>query len=186
MSTSTSMRRSARPRRGGSSNPFLVLLIVLTATFMQLVDVSIVNVAIPSIQRELAASYAAIQLVLAGYLLAFAVTLITAARLGDIYGRKRLFLTGMIGFTLASAACGAAPNPTVLVVARVVQGLMSGLMYPQVLSVIQATILGPLLGGVLIAWNPFNLDWRTIFYVNVPIGLASIIAAVARLGESRA
>lgn len=201
------MRRSARPRRGGSSNPFLVLLIVLTATFMQLVDVSIVNVAIPSIQRELAASYAAIQLVLAGYLLAFAVTLITAARLGDIYGRKRLFLTGLIGFTLASAACGAAPNPTVLVVARVVQGLMSGLMCPQVLSVIQvtfpprergkafgifgaviglATILGPLLGGVLIAWNPYNLDWRTIFYVNVPIGLASIIAAVARLGESRA
>ncbi|MGI8576080.1 MAG: MFS transporter [Egibacteraceae bacterium] len=193
--------------RSDSSNPNLALAIVLSASFVQLVDVSIVNVAIPSIQSELSAPNSAIQLIVAGYALAFACILITAARLGDIYGRKRLFVTGMIGFTVASALCGAAPNAYVLVGARLLQGLMSGLMYPQVLSVIQvefpperrgkafsvygavigiATIIGPLLGGSLIAWNLFGLGWRTVFFVNVPIGLLAAPAAVRWLRESRA
>lgn len=173
---------------------------------MQLVDVSIVNVAIPSIQRELAASYAHIQLVVAGYQLAFAVLLITGGRLGDIYGRKRIFMLGMGGFTLASAACGLAPSAMTLVVGRVVQGLFSALMYPQVLAVIQvsfpagershafgimggvvgvATIAGPLLGGLLIEWDVLGLGWRPIFLVNVLVGAVSLVAAVHSLRESR-
>ncbi|MGB9375972.1 MAG: MFS transporter [Mycobacteriales bacterium] len=196
-----------RQPRSGHSNPYVVLAIVLTATFMQLVDISIVNVAIPSIQRDLSASYGQIQLVLVFYVLAFACTLITAARLGDIYGRRRMFLVGMSTFTVASILCGAAPSAGVLVFARLFQGLAAGLMFPQVLSVIQvtfapkdrgkafgivgatigiATILGPLLGGLLIQLNLGGLEWRTIFYVNVPIGVAALVGAWMFLGESRA
>jgi EmrB/QacA subfamily drug resistance transporter len=194
-------------RGTGHHNPYVVLLVVLSATFVQLVDISIVNVAIPSIQRELHASYGAIQLVLVLYQLGFACVLITAGRLGDIYGRKRIFIIGMAGFTIASAICGAAPNEATLVVGRLVQGVFSGLMFPQVLSVIQvtfaprdrgkafgilgatigiATIMGPLLGGLLIQWDPAGLDWRTIFYVNLPIGIAALIGAIRLLGESTA
>lgn len=188
------------------ANRMVVLVVVLSATFMQLVDISIVNTGIPVIQKDLGASYGAIQLVLSGYQLTFAITLITAARLGDIYGRRRLFLIGMAGFTVASALCGAAPTATVLVLARLLQGLMSGLMFPQVLAVIQtifpprergkafgiygasiglATILGPLLGGALIQANVAGLQWRTIFLVNVPIGVVAFVAAVRQMPESR-
>ena len=200
-------RRAARDARTESTSVGLTLAIIMTATFVQLIDVSIVNVAIPSIQRELHASSAEIQLVVAGYLLAFAMTLITGARLGDIYGRKRLFLIGMTGFTLASAACGAAPTATALVVSRVVQGAFSALMYPQVLSVIQvsipprergrafgilgaviglATILGPVVGGLLISADIGGSTWRSIFYVNVPIGILAVSGAVYRLPDSKA
>jgi EmrB/QacA subfamily drug resistance transporter len=200
-------RRRARSERIEQTSVGLTLAIIMTAAFVQLIDVSIVNVAIPSIQRELHASSAAIQLVVAGYLLAFAMTLITGARLGDIFGRKRLFLIGMVGFTAASAACGAAPSATALVAARVVQGAFSALMYPQVLSVIQvsipprergrafgilgaviglATILGPVVGGVLISANIAGTTWRSIFYVNVPIGIIAVVGAVSRLPESKA
>ena len=189
------------------ARPFAVLATVLPAAFMQIVDVSIVNVAIPSIQRQLGASYAEVQLVLACYQLAYACVLITAARLGDILGRKRLFLAGMAGFTLASILCGAAPGPRFLIAARTLQGVASGLMMPQVLAVIQVTfppaergkafgwygltmglasITGPLLGGVLIAVSPLDLDWRAVFYVNVPVGLAAMFAAIRVLPESRA
>ena len=121
-------------------HPFLVLAIVLTAVFVQLLDVSIVNVAIPSIQKDIGASFASVQLVIAGYQLAFACLLITGARLGDIFGRKKLFMIGMTTFTVASALCGFAPNSTTLVLSRVLQGIGSGLMFPQVLAVIQVTI----------------------------------------------
>ncbi|MGB8651973.1 MAG: MFS transporter [Mycobacteriales bacterium] len=187
-------------------HPFFVLAIVLTAVFVQLLDVSIVNVAIPSIQRDIGASFAAIQLVLAGYQLAFACMLITGARLGDIYGRRRLFMIGMATFTIASALCGVAPGATSLVLARILQGLGSGLMFPQVLAVIQvtippqdrgrafglfgatigvATILGPLLGGLLISADLFGTDWRAIFLVNIPVGLLALVAASLELPESR-
>ena len=185
----------------------LLLPVILSATFIQLIDVSIVNVAIPSIQASLTASFAAVELMVSVYLLAFAVTLITGGRLGDIFGRRRLFLIGMAGFTIASVICGAAPTATVLVVARIFQGMFSGLMYPQVLSVIQvafkpaergkvfgifgaviglATILGPLLGGVLIAANIAGLSWRLIFFVNIPIGVAAFAGAIRALPESKA
>jgi EmrB/QacA subfamily drug resistance transporter len=186
---------------------WIALGVVLMASFMVLLDISIVNVAIPSIQRDLNASYAQIQWVLAGYQLAYAVILITGGRLGDIYGRKRLFMIGVFGFTSASALCGFAPTATWLVIARILQGVLAALMYPQVLSVIQisfpprergaafgtfggvigvATISGPLLGGILIKANLFGLDWRPIFLVNVPIGIAALVAATLLLRESRA
>jgi EmrB/QacA subfamily drug resistance transporter len=186
---------------------WVALVIVLIAAFMQLVDVSIVNVAIPSIQRDLDASYSQIQWVLAGYQLAFAVTLITGGRLGDIFGRKRLFMLGMTGFTLASALCGLAQSPGMLIGSRLLQGLMGALMFPQVLAVIQvtfpprergtalgifgatiglATITGPLLGGLLIQGDVLGLEWRPIFLVNVPIGIAALVAAARLVPESKA
>lgn len=191
----------------GERHPFFVLAVVLTAVFVQLLDVSIVNVAIPSIQADIGASFASIQLVIAGYQLSFACLLITGARLGDIFGRKKLFMTGMSTFTVASALCGLAPNATTLVLARILQGLGSGLMFPQVLAVIQvtippkdrgkafgifgatigiATILGPLLGGVLISANLFGTDWRAIFLVNIPIGVFALVAAYLELPDSKA
>jgi EmrB/QacA subfamily drug resistance transporter len=186
---------------------WLALGVVLIAVFMQLMDISIVNVAIPSIQRDLDASYSQVQWVLAGYQLAFAVVLITGGRLGDIYGRKRLFLIGVSGFTVASALCGFAQSPVMLVGSRIFQGAMGALMFPQALSVTQvefpqrergaafgitgaviglATISGPLLGGLLISGNLFGLDWRPIFLVNLPLGVLAVVAAVVLLRESRA
>ncbi|MCU1594435.1 MAG: drug resistance transporter, EmrB/QacA subfamily [Frankiales bacterium] len=187
-------------------HPFLVLAIVLTAVFVQLLDVSIVNVAIPSIQTDINASFAEVQLVLAGYQLAFACLLITGARLGDIFGRKKLFMIGMATFTVASTLCGLAPNATTLILARILQGIGSGLMFPQVLSVIQvtvppkdrgkafgifgatigiATILGPLVGGLLISLDLFGTDWRMIFLVNIPVGIVALVAAFFELPDSR-
>jgi EmrB/QacA subfamily drug resistance transporter len=205
--TATTTAVPSGPSSRAQRHPFLVLAIVLTAVFVQLLDVSIVNVAIPSIQSDIGASFASIQLVLAGYQLAFACLLITGARLGDIYGRKKLFMIGMATFTVASTLCGLAPNATTLVLARILQGIGSGLMFPQVLAVIQvtipprdrgkafgifgatigiATILGPLIGGVLISANLFGTDWRMIFLVNIPIGLLALVAAYLELPDSKA
>ena len=195
------VEQESDPRR------WIALCVVLTAAFMVLLDISIVNVAIPSIQRNLNASFGQIQLVLAGYQLAYAVVLITGGRLGDIYGRKRMFMTGMAGFVLASASCGFARNPDMLVISRVVQGLMAALMFPQVLSTIQvvfppreraaafgmfgaviglATIAGPLVGGLLIGSDTVGDRWRWIFLVNLPVGIAALSAAWFLLRESRA
>lgn len=201
------MKRAERNQARKEIHPNAVLAIVLTAVFMNLLDVSIVNVAIPSIQRDLKASFAQIQLVLAGYQLAFACLLITGGRLGDIYGRRRLFVLGMSLFTLASLACGVTPDPALLILFRVVQGAGSGLMVPQVLSTIQvtiaprergrafglfgatigvATILGPLVGGALISLDLFGTDWRMIFLVNIPVGVVSVAAALRLLPETKA
>ncbi|MDQ6846163.1 MAG: MFS transporter [Candidatus Dormibacteraeota bacterium] len=201
----------ARPAQESDPRRWKALAVVLVAAFMILLDISIVNVAIPSVQRDLGATYAEIQWVLAGYQLAYAVLLITGGRLGDIFGRKRLFIVGVSGFTIASLICGLAPSPTTLIAARVLQGLMASLMYPQVLSVIQvsfpprergtafgifggvigvATISGPLLGGVLIQADIHiggnALLWRPIFLVNLPIGIGAVVAAFIFLRESRA
>ncbi|HEX3211570.1 MAG TPA: MFS transporter, partial [Actinomycetota bacterium] len=206
----TSPTTTAEPGRApGGADPrrWVALAVVLIAGFMQLVDISIVNVAIPSIQRDLDATYSQIQWVLAGYQLAFAVMLITGGRLGDIFGRKRLFMVGMTGFTLASALCGLAQSPSMLIASRVLQGLFGAVMFPQILSVIQvtfppkeragafglfgatiglATITGPLVGGLLIEANLAGLEWRPIFLVNVPIGIAALAAATRFLAESKA
>jgi EmrB/QacA subfamily drug resistance transporter len=202
-------RESAFPGHGEDDidpRRWIALFVVLVATFMVLLDISIVNVAIPSIQRDLNASFGQIQLVLALYQLAYAVVLITGGRLGDIYGRKLLFMIGMSGFVIASALCGFAQSPEMLIGSRILQGLAASLMYPQVLSAIQvlfpprerasafaafgaviglATIAGPLLGGILIQANFFGLDWRPIFLVNVPIGAGALVAAWFLLRESR-
>jgi EmrB/QacA subfamily drug resistance transporter len=207
MSTPTATAQPGRAPGGADPRRWVGLAVVLTAGFMQLVDISIVNVAIPSIQRDLDATYSQIQWVLAGYQLAFAVMLITGGRLGDIFGRKRLFMVGMAGFTLASALCGLAQSPGMLIGSRVLQGLMGAIMFPQILSVIQvtfpprergaafglfgatiglATITGPLVGGLLIEGDLLGLGWRPIFLVNVPIGVAALTAAALYLVESRA
>src|SRR5580698_170930 len=186
---------------------WLTLVILLLAAFMNLLDVSIVNIAIPSIQRNLHASYADVQWALAGYTLAYALVLITGGRLGDTFGRKRLFLIGVTGFTIMSALCGVAQTPGMLIGCRVVQGAMGAIMVPQVLSVIQVifppaerikalagfgitaglgTVSGPLLGGLLIQHNLFGLDWRPIFLINVPVGIIAIAAAAILVRESRA
>jgi EmrB/QacA subfamily drug resistance transporter len=191
----------ADPRR------WLTLIILLLAAFMNLLDVSIVNIAIPSIQRELNASYADVQWALAGYTLAYALVLITGGRLGDTFGRKRLFLIGVTGFTIMSALCGAAQSPGQLIAFRVAQGAMGAIMVPQVLAVIQVifspaerikalagfgvtaglgTVSGPLLGGLLIQHNLFGLDWRPIFLINVPVGILAVIASAVLVRESRA
>src|ERR1700735_970603 len=197
---------SAVPGEDADPRRWLTLVILLLAAFMNLLDVSIVNIAIPSIQRNLHASYADVQWALAGYTLAYALVLITGGRLGDTFGRKRLFLIGVIGFTIMSALCGAAQSPGMLIAARVVQGAMGAIMVPQVLAVIQVifppkerikalagfgvtaglgTVSGPLLGGLLIQHNLFGLGWRPIFLINVPVGIIAVVASAVLVRESR-
>jgi len=186
---------------------WITLVVLLLAAFMNLLDVSIVNIAIPAIQRNLHASYADVQWALTGYTLAYALVLITGSRLGDTFGRKRLFLIGVTGFTLMSALCGAAQGPGMLIACRVVQGAMGAVMMPQVLSVIQVifpaaerikalaafgvtaglgTVSGPLLGGLLTQHDLFGLDWRPIFLINVPVGILAVTASAVLMHESRA
>ncbi|MBQ1089626.1 MFS transporter [Streptomyces sp. B93] len=198
------------PTSGGSTadrRRWLALAIIMTAAFMDLVDVTIVNVAIPSIQRDAGASFSQIQWITAGYALAFAAGLITGGRLGDIHGRKRLFLIGIGGFTLASALCGFAVNPEMLVASRILQGGMAALMVPQVLAIVHATfpahergkvfglfgaivglgaVSGPLLGALLTQWNLFGLEWRPIFLINLPVGIAGLILGRRFITESKA
>ncbi|MFF4311379.1 MFS transporter [Streptomyces sp. NPDC001507] len=191
----------------GAPHRWPALAIVMTAAFMDLVDVTIVNIAIPSIQRDAGASFGQIQWITAGYALAFAAGLITGGRLGDIHGRKRLFLLGVAGFTLASALCGFAANPEMLVASRILQGGMAAMMVPQVLSIVHATfpahergkvfglfgaivglgaVSGPLLGALLTEWNLLGLAWRPIFLINLPVGIAALLLGRRYIGESRA
>ena len=175
---------------------------------MNLLDVSIVNIAIPSIQRDLHASYADVQWALAGYTLAYALVLITGGRLGDTFGRKRLFLIGVAGFTIMSALCGAAQSPGMLIACRVVQGAMGAIMVPagagghpghlpaprsgsrrwpaSAITAGLGTVSGPLLGGLLIQHNLFGLGWRPIFLINVPVGIIAVAASAVLVRESRA
>lgn len=166
--------------------------IVLAAGFMTLLDVSIVNVALPSIEKSLDASAPQVQWIIAGYALTFGLLLIAAGRAGDIFGRRKLFMIGVAGFFLASLGCGLAPNATFLTALRLVQGVFAGVLNPQVLGLIQdlfvgkerakafgtygmmvgiSTALGPLLGGLLISAFGAAHGWRFVFLINVPIGL---------------
>ncbi|RDG36915.1 MFS transporter [Streptomyces corynorhini] len=191
----------------GDRRRWLALAVVMTAAFMDLVDVTIVNIAVPSMERDLGASFGAIQWITAGYALAFAAGLITGGRLGDIYGRKRLFLIGITGFTIASALCGFAVNSEMLVGSRLLQGAMAAMMVPQVLAIIHVTfpahergkvfgmfgaivglgaVSGPLLGALLTQWNLFGLEWRPIFLINLPVGVAGVLLGRRFITESRA
>ncbi|MFI1255745.1 MFS transporter [Streptomyces netropsis] len=186
---------------------WLALAVVMTASFMDLVDVTIVNIAMPSIKRDIDASFSALQWLSEGYALAFAIGLITGGRLGDIYGRKKVFLLGMGGFTVASMLCGVAADPQMLVASRVLQGAMGALMVPQVLSIVHVTfpahergkvfgmfgaimglgaVSGPLLGALLTQWNLFGLEWRPIFLINVPVGIAGLLLGRHFITESKA
>ncbi|MFF2779885.1 MFS transporter [Streptomyces sp. NPDC058052] len=191
----------------GDSKRWIALAIVMTAAFMDLVDATIVNIAIPSIEHDLGTTTTAIQWITAGYALAFAAGLITGGRLGDIYGRKRLFLLGTAGFTIASALCGVAANPEMLVASRLLQGAMAAMMVPQVLSIVHVTfpphergkvfglfgaivglgaVSGPLLGALLTEWNIAGLEWRPIFLINLPVGVAALVLGRKFITESKA
>jgi len=174
---------------------------------MVVLDFFIVNVALPSIQTDLHATAGSVEWVVAGYALTSAVFLITAGRLGDRFGRRRLFTFGLVLFTLASAACGAAATPTELVIARLVQGIAGAMLMPNVLSIIGvlyngpdrvralgiygtvmggAAISGQLIGGALMATNVLGLGWRTCFLINVPVGALAVLLAPRLIPESRA
>lgn len=188
-------------------NRWIALIVLLTGAFLPAFDFFVVNVALPALHTELGARPQDMELIVAGYGLAFAVLLITGGRLGDLFGRKRLFIIGMIGFTIASALCGLAPNPAVLIAARVLQGLTAALMNPQVLAIIRVTfpeheraraigyfgttiglasILAQLIGGALVQADVAGLGWRPIFLVNVPVGAVALFFAVKTLRETRA
>ena len=188
-------------RAGRATPPGVVLAIVLTGQMMAVIDVNIVNVAVPAMQASLHASGASLQLIVAGYTISYAVLLVTGARLGDILGHRTLFLAGIGLFTLASLGCGLAPSAGALVALRFLQGVGAAAMIPQVLSLIQRTytvpgpraramtlyatviaggaVLGQVLGGLLVSANIAGSTWRPVFLVNVPVGL--ILLACWRL-----
>ncbi|MBD8066909.1 DHA2 family efflux MFS transporter permease subunit [Devosia sp. PTR5] len=184
---------------GGPPDPrrWVALAILLIANFMNLIDVTIVNVALPSMRENLGASDSQIEWVVAAYVLAFALGLLPFGRLGDIVGRTRMFLLGVGAFTAASALCGLSPSIEMLIAARVLQGFAGAMMTPQVLAIATVTfppqergqafslfglsaglasVCGPILGGVLIDAHIFGLDWQPIFLVNVPIGILAVVA----------
>jgi EmrB/QacA subfamily drug resistance transporter len=190
-----------------SRSRWLPLPVLLAGTFMVVLDFFIVNVALPSMQAHLHASSGAIEWVVAGYGLTNAVFLITGARLGDRWGRVRVFTIGLALFTLASAGCGLAGTPEVLVISRLVQGSASALLMPVVLSIIGvlyegadraralaaygmsmglAAVSGQLIGGILVEANPAGLGWRSCFLINIPIGVLAVVAAPRLIPESRA
>lgn len=184
----------------------MALTIVALAFVMDLLDNTIVNIAIPSIRENLGASYATIQWLIAGYALSFAVLLITGGRMGDVFGYKKLFMWGVGGFTFASLLSGLAWNSEVLIAARLLQGGMAALMVPQVMSLMQvmfkpserggvmgifgalagvAASLGPVIGGILIHFNIAGLDWRPIFLINVPVGIFALFMAAKYLPDGK-
>src|SRR5580704_13524325 len=188
-------------RAGRAASPGVVLAVVLTGQLMAIIDVNIVNVAVPAIHSSLHTTGSGLQLIVAGYTIAYAVLLITGARLGDILGHRRMFLAGIGLFTLASLGCGLAPTAGALVALRFIQGVGAAAMIPQVLSLIQRTftvpgpraramtlyatvisgaaVLGQVFGGLLVSANLFGSTWRPVFLVNVPVGVA-LLAVGAR------
>ncbi|MGI8882155.1 MAG: MFS transporter [Jatrophihabitans sp.] len=189
----------SRARSG--AEPWSMLLVLLLGQFMALLDLYIVNIALPRIGTDLHASGAGLQLVIGGYTVSYAMSLITGARLGAIFGRRRMYLLGTVGFTVTSLACGLAPNIVTLIALRAVQGASAAALVPQIMSMIQMQFRGParakalsayalvlcvgsivglVLGGVLVSANVLHTGWRPVFLVNVPIGVA-LIALVPRV-----
>jgi EmrB/QacA subfamily drug resistance transporter len=184
----------------------LALLTLIVALVLEIVDMTIVNIALPAIKSDLAADPAAAQWVVAGYSLSFALLLLSGGRLGDSYGYRQMFLIGVTGFTLASLACGLAASADQLVAARLLQGASGAIMAPQFMALMQimfapleriaklalfgmigglAAILGPILGGLLIDANWLGLGWRLIFLINLPVGMLALAAGKAFLPETR-
>jgi len=183
-------------------NPWPVLVVLVTGFFMIMLDTTIVNVAIPAMSAGLNTTLDQILWVLNAYILVYAVLLITAGRLGDLYGQRNLFAIGLAIFTLASALCGFAQNANELIAARVFQGVGGALLTPQTLAILTtlfpperrgaafgiwagvaglATLAGPTVGGAIVTY----IDWRWIFYVNVPIGIAALVATFVIIPDVR-
>ena len=184
---------------------WLILAVVLAAECMDLIDSTVVNVAAPPIARDFHASSTGLEWILSGYPLAIAVGLIMGGRLGDLVGRRTMFIAGCAGFVVASAACGLAPGTGTLIAARLVQGGFAALMLPQGFGVLRevfppdeqqgafaifgpviglSAVFGPLIGGALVDWNLFGSGWRLVFLVNVPIGIVAIVGAAKLLPAS--
>ncbi|MEV0583297.1 MFS transporter [Nonomuraea sp. NPDC050310] len=182
------------------------LFVILAAEVMDLLDALITQIAGPSIQADLGGTEGMLQWLVAGYTLAMAVGLITGGRLGDLYGRKRMFIVGAAGFTVASLLCGVAVSPEMLIGARVLQGLFGAVMLPQGLGLIKAmfppqemgkafsafgpvmtisSVGGPVLAGWLVSADLFGTGWRMIFLINLPVGLLAVLAAIKYLPEHR-
>jgi EmrB/QacA subfamily drug resistance transporter len=182
---------------------WLGLFAILAATLMNLLDTSIVNVALPDIRRDLGGSYSAMQWIVASYALVLAMGLITGGRLGDMFGRRRMLLTGAAGFVAASVSCALAQSPEMMIGSRVLQGAFGAVMIPQCFGLIRdlfpsgedqakawgifgpsiglASILGPVVSGLLIKADLFGTDWRMIFFINVPLGAFALVAGRASL-----
>ena len=188
------------------SRRWLMLPVVLLAMFMAGFDIWVVNVAAPSLQRDLHVSDAALQLIVGGYAFMYAGGMVTGGRLGDLLGYRRLFMIGVASFAVASLLCGLAQSPAELVTARLLQGLTGAAMVPQVLALITATfpvaersralawfgvtmglafVSGQILGGLLLQADVLGLGWRAIFLVNVPVGAATLIAAAIVVPHAR-
>src|SRR5690348_3682513 len=186
-----------------TTNPWLVLMVLTSGFFMIMLDTTIVNVAIPSMSTALNTTLDQILWVLNAYVLVYAVLLITAGRLGDLYGQRTLFAIGLLIFTVASALCGLSQNAEQLIIARVLQGVGGALLTPQTLAILTsifpperrgaafgiwggvaglATVAGPTVGGAIITY----IDWRWIFYINVPIGIAALVATFLVIPDLRA
>jgi EmrB/QacA subfamily drug resistance transporter len=184
------------------------LAVLLTAIFVAALDNFIVFVAIPSIRSDLGATVAQAEFIVAGYTLSFALGLITSARLGDRFGRRRMFLIGFTSFTVASGLCGAAPDPSSLIVFRVVQGIAGAMLTPQMLAIIRVTfieareratafawmgvaiglggVLGQVVGGFVVSADFLGLSWRPVFLINLPVGIFALAAGPFVIDESRA
>jgi EmrB/QacA subfamily drug resistance transporter len=205
-STAAATRVDAAAGADGYPRRWAMLPVILIAMFMAGFDIWAVNVAAPSLQRDLHVSDAALQLIVGGYAFMYASGMVTGGRLGDLFGYKRLFMIGVVTFALASLACGLAPSAGLLVVFRLVQGLTGAVMVPQVVALITATfparerskalgyygatmglgfVSGQILGGGLIQANIFGLGWRAIFLVNVPVGIIALIVAAIVVPKAR-
>src|SRR5580698_4191766 len=182
------------------------LPVILIGSFLAFLDFFIVNIALPAMRADLNASPAQLQFIVAAYGISFGISLITGGRLGDIFGRKRVFLIGTGGFTIASALCGLSPTPGTLIACRVMQAICAATVTPQVLAIIRvefaplerpiaiglygasmglASITAQLLGGLLVSLNLFGWSWRLIFLINIPIGLVAITLVSWMIRESR-
>ncbi|MBT2209292.1 MFS transporter [Actinomadura sp. NEAU-AAG7] len=204
----TGMTASTSPEQGtrAPAATGAALLVVLFGSFMDLLDATIVTVAAPAMARDLGAGDAQVQWTIAAYVLALGAGLITCGRLGDRYGRRRLFMIGLAGFMLTSALCALATGPEMLIGTRAAQGLTAGIMVPQVFGIIRASfapgerakafgaygavqglasVAGPLLGGLLVDADVFGLGWRAIFWINVPVSVLALVVGARALPESR-
>ncbi len=198
---------SGGARPSPSYRRWFQLFTVVVGTFMAMLDAFVVNVAIPSISRGLRTSLGEVELVIASYILVYAVLLVTGGRLGDKFGHKHMFLLGVTGFSLASVCCALAPSVFWLIGARVLQGASAALLYPQALSILQVTfsgreravalgiygsalpvaaVMGQVGGGLLLQANILGLTWRPAFLINIPIGILTLVAAALFLERQRA